>query len=525
LGDAAERAGVTVESLSRLKFVAEQSDLEFGALTLAIKKFQVGLSTAASDGGETAEMLERLKLKASDLKDLQLEEALARVADRVSKLKDPADRTRAAVELFGRSGEQLVPLLNKGGDAVRQLADEADRLGITLDGKAVRSIDAADKALKRLKATVDSYGSRLAGSIALAIVGPQSQLDAVAIELEKLEAQRKRILASVGGKTELLGPGFKQELSQIEPAIERLKQLFSEMEQAELDAADAGEELGESLKDALDREKLQGVNVALATLADPIIELEKQTRTTTQSMSIEFDRLQQKLAYLVKQSAITVEEAAKRSGDAIDAALGTDSERNLEVLNIRLRKLAEPLSAAQQRVKNFTDALKSGLENAAERGKLKFSDLVRHIIAELLKRQLYSAIDKLAAALNGALSGNGSGGGAGGLFQKFIGAFFPTLGKTGRAGGGLARVGDLVGESGPEIAGEPMRLFNRRQLAFAGAGGSSFQFNTSVHVEGGGSRREQEQQAAYVEARLLQVSKKQVEALQRLMERNGLRLK
>jgi hypothetical protein len=309
LGDAAERAGVTVESLSRLKFVAEQSDLEFGALTLAIKKFQVGLSTAASDGGETAEMLERLKLKASDLKDLQLEEALARVADRVSKLKDPADRTRAAVELFGRSGEQLVPLLNKGGDAVRQLADEADRLGITLDGKAVRSIDAADKALKRLKATVDSYGSRLAGSIALAIVGPQSQLDAVAIELEKLEAQRKRILASVGGKTELLGPGFKQELSQIEPAIERLKQLFSEMEQAELDAADAGEELGESLKDALDREKLQGVNVALATLADPIIELEKQTRTTTQSMSIEFDRLQQKLAYLVKQSAITVEEA------------------------------------------------------------------------------------------------------------------------------------------------------------------------------------------------------------------------
>jgi hypothetical protein len=548
LGDAADRMGVTVETLSRLKFVAEQNDVEFGALTTAIKKFQVGLSQAASDGGEASEMLERLKLKASDLKGLKLEEALARIADRVSKLKDPADRTRAAVELFGRSGEQLAPLLNKGGAGIRELADEADRLGITLDSKAVRSIDAADKALKRLKATVDSYGSRLAGSIALAIVGPQSQLDAVAIELEKLEAQRKRILASVGGKTELLGPGFKQELSQIEPAIEALKKLFNEMEEAEEAAKDEGEELGESFSDAMKKlevhvgavkidrlipkeftersaKELARLQAALAKTGGELTlnaelarEFEESTRTAAQQASHDFEALKIKL----RELNVTAEEFSKRAGEAIDNALGTDSERSLEVINIRLRKLAEPLTAAQQKVKNFTDALKSGLENAAERGKLKFSDLIRHIIAELLKRQLYAAIDKLGASLNGALSGSGGSGGGGGFFGKALG-FLGGLFGIGRAGGGLARPGDIVGEDGPEIAGAPMQVFNRRQLAFAGGAGSNVQFNTTVNVEGGGgSRRDREELGAFLEMRLAQVSKKQAEALNRLFRRNGL---
>jgi hypothetical protein len=520
LGDAADRMGVTVETLSRLKFVAEQNDVEFGALTTAIKKFQVGLSQAASDGGEASEMLERLKLKASDLKGLKLEEALARIADRVSKLKDPADRTRAAVELFGRSGEQLVPLLNKGGAGIRELADEADRLGITLDSKAVRSIDAADKALKRLKATVDSYGSRLAGSIALAIVGPQSQLDAVAIELEKLEAQRKRILASVGGKTELLGPGFKQELSQIEPAIEALKKLFNEMEEAEEAAKDEGEELGETVSDAMKGLEVttRAAKIELQGLPRLMQEFEESTRTAAQQASHDFEALKIKL----RELNVTAEEFSKRAGEAIDNALGSDSERSLEVINIRLRKLAEPLTAAQQKVKNFTDALKSGLENAAERGKLKFSDLIRHIIAELLKRQLYAAIDKLGASLNGALSGSGGSGGGGGFFGKALG-FLGGLFGIGRAGGGLARPGDIVGEDGPEIAGAPMQLLNRRQIAFAGGAGMQNTFHTTVTVEGGGgSRRDREELGAFLEMRLAQVSKKQAEALNRLFRRNGL---
>lgn len=515
LGDAAERAGDTAESLSRLKFAAEQNDIEFGALTTAIKKFQVGISQANSDGGETAEMLERLKLKASDLKNLQLEDALARIADRISKLRSPADQTRAAVELFGRSGEQLVPLLRQGGSAVRDLAEEADRLGITLDTRTVKGVDKADKALKKLFATVTAFGSRAAGNLALAIVGPVDNIDAAEQRLQKLLKERQELLSNLGGRVpaakldELLGDVDAQIAGQRE-AI----QIIKGIEAAAEDAADAGEELGESFSDAMkDLEvNTRATKIELRGLPALMREFEESTRTAAQQASHDFEALKIKL----RELNVTAEEFSKRAGEAIDNVLGTDSERNLEVINIRLRKLAEPLTAAQQRVKNFTDALKSGLENAAERGKLKFSDLVRHIIAELLKRQLYAAIDKLGVALNKALSGESGGGG--GFFGKALGAIGSFFG-IGRAGGGFARPGDIVGEDGPEVAVSPMRLFNRRQLAFAGGGGEVSVVNHNVfHVDGSASP---EQVARYVEVRLAQVSRKNAEAMQRLLQRNG----
>jgi hypothetical protein len=333
-----------------------------------------------------------------------------------------------------------------------------------------------------------------------------------------LEAQRKRILASVGGKTEHLGPGFKQELSQIEPAIEALKKLFQEMEQTEKDAAKAGEDLGGTVSDAMQGLEVhtRAAKIELQGLPRLMQEFDESTRTAGENASRNFEALKLKL----RELNVTAEEFSKRAGEAIDNALGTDSERRLEVINIRLRKLAEPLTAVQQRVKNFTDALKDGLQAAADRGKFKFTELVRHIIAQLLSRQLYAAIDKLGASLNTALSGSGGGGGFFGKALSAIGSFF----GIGRAGGGLARPGDIVGEDGPEIAGAPMQVFNRRQLAFAGGGGGGdINFHTSISVDGaGGNRRDREELAAYLETRLAQVSRKQAEALNRIFRRNGL---
>ena len=172
IGDAAARSGVAVESLSRLKFIAEQSDVEFSSLTVGIKNFQKGLSEATSGSASAIQSFARIGVEAEKIRNLPLEQQLIAIAAGFERVRNPADQTRIAMDLFGKAGAELVPFLQQGPKGLAELANEADRLGITLNGQTIGAIGAADQALKKLKATVDSFFQRALGDIALAIMGP-----------------------------------------------------------------------------------------------------------------------------------------------------------------------------------------------------------------------------------------------------------------------------------------------------------------------------------------------------------------
>jgi hypothetical protein len=218
IGDAAERAGVGVESLSRLKFAAEQNDVEFASLTKGVREFQQNLSAAAVSTTAAQEKLALLGLEAAELRGLALEDQLGQIADRFKDIVNPADRTRIAVELFGKAGGDLVPLLRQGSSGIRELTEEADRLGVTLSAETSASIAAADNALKKLKATVDSFFQREIGSIARVFVGIDDPIIKAQLEFTKLLERRDLILASTGGRPAKFS-GFAVELDEIEARL------------------------------------------------------------------------------------------------------------------------------------------------------------------------------------------------------------------------------------------------------------------------------------------------------------------
>jgi hypothetical protein len=214
IGDAAARSGVAVESLSRLKFVAEQSDVEFQALTVGIKKFQQGLSEANSGTASAVKSFAELGIEAGTIRNLALEEQLGVIADGFRNILNPADQTRIAIELFGKAGQDLIPFLNLGSAGIRELADEADRLGITLSGPAVAGIGASDQAFKKLSATLAGFVQNRLGDLALTILGTDflPQLDQANIRLQRLLEEKQRI--ELSGAPE--GSGFAARLREIQ---------------------------------------------------------------------------------------------------------------------------------------------------------------------------------------------------------------------------------------------------------------------------------------------------------------------
>jgi TP901 family phage tail tape measure protein len=54
------------------------------------------------------------------------------IADRLSRIPNTAQRAALAMEIFGKSGAMLTPLLSGGAKGIQDLRDEAAALGVTL---------------------------------------------------------------------------------------------------------------------------------------------------------------------------------------------------------------------------------------------------------------------------------------------------------------------------------------------------------------------------------------------------------
>jgi hypothetical protein len=159
------RTGFSVETLSELGFAADLSGASMETLELGIRKMQRTLVDAAQGSKSAQDALALLGLTVADLAKLSPEQQFKLIADRLARIEDPTTRAAAAMELFGRSGTQLLPMLSGGAAGIEELQEVARKLGLTIsteDAKAAeRFSDTLSIMWKVLKQGVFTVGSAL----------------------------------------------------------------------------------------------------------------------------------------------------------------------------------------------------------------------------------------------------------------------------------------------------------------------------------------------------------------------------
>ncbi|MCO6044696.1 hypothetical protein NG895_12330 [Aeoliella sp. ICT_H6.2] len=157
-----QRTGVSVEALSEIGFAAEQSGKDLAVFEKAfigqarsIRNLERGLSTSA-------EAYDALGLSIEDLQGLAPDEQFALIARRLAGIEDPTRKAALAMEVFGRAGSQLVPLLGSL-DGLRQQARD---LGLTIDTETAQSAaeltDAFNEVRRVVLRTAVAIGAELA---------------------------------------------------------------------------------------------------------------------------------------------------------------------------------------------------------------------------------------------------------------------------------------------------------------------------------------------------------------------------
>lgn len=124
-------AGTTDDRAAGLYVWAQQSGVATTKLSTAL-----GLLSTNIQNGKAAKL--GLDLKDATGAALPLDQALAKISDRVAKMPAGAERNNLVRGLFGKSGLDLLPMLLKGGDAIDVFTEKAKQLGISINGDDIK---------------------------------------------------------------------------------------------------------------------------------------------------------------------------------------------------------------------------------------------------------------------------------------------------------------------------------------------------------------------------------------------------
>lgn len=129
---ASKRTGASAEAISQLQFAAERSGTSIEAVEKGMSMLG-RVTTEAANGNKTAAAaLAQVGLAAEDIQSLTPDDRLLAVAEAISRLENPADRTAAAMKLMGEQGVQLLPMMEEGAAGVQAMMQQADSLGLTM---------------------------------------------------------------------------------------------------------------------------------------------------------------------------------------------------------------------------------------------------------------------------------------------------------------------------------------------------------------------------------------------------------
>jgi hypothetical protein len=147
----AQRVGVTVPQIAGLQLAFSQSGVAAGALQTSMAR----LSTGIFEGNKAFDAL-GISTKNADGTLKNTRQILGEVADKFKNYEDGAGKTALAIQLFGRAGADLIPLLNGGSQALDNFDAMAEKLGLTLTKETAQSAE-------RFNDTLDLMGKGFKG--------------------------------------------------------------------------------------------------------------------------------------------------------------------------------------------------------------------------------------------------------------------------------------------------------------------------------------------------------------------------
>lgn len=212
LNTLAKQTGLSTAELQKMQYASDLIDVSVDSITGAMTKMKKNMTSTSKD---TQAAFQRIGVSVTESNG-QLRDSTTvfyEVLEGLSHVANETERDTLAMQLFGRSADELAGIVDDGGAALKELGLEAEQLGLIMDQQTLDSLNNVNDSIDKLKAKANGELAQ-AGAKAMEALMPvfEKVLDAMSKALDyigSLDADQIKMLATILSVTAAISPVAK----------------------------------------------------------------------------------------------------------------------------------------------------------------------------------------------------------------------------------------------------------------------------------------------------------------------------
>jgi lambda family phage tail tape measure protein len=228
LDDLGEKYGIAADKLSAYRYASEVAGTTTEAFAEGLNKLGKNAALAAGGNREAASAFKTVGISVRDANGhlKTNDELLLELADKFAGYEDSGYKAALAQKFFGKTGADMIPLLNKGRDGISELTDEAKKLGAVYGNDIAKAAGDFNDGLKKLELASEAAKVSLLEGLLPTLVNITNQL----IEGKKAYGSFLAATLDIGLEVDPL-KSLNQNLTDTVTHIATLRQQMAEMEE------------------------------------------------------------------------------------------------------------------------------------------------------------------------------------------------------------------------------------------------------------------------------------------------------
>lgn len=156
--------GLSTKTIQELKYAENLIDVSYSTISGSLTKLTKNMDAARDGNEKLAAGFQRLGVQITDSSGQlrSAEEVFYDTIDALGQIDNQTERDAAAMELLGKSAQELNPLIEQGSRALKEYAAEAQAAGYVMTDEELAALGAVDDAFQRMNLTVEAAKDELA---------------------------------------------------------------------------------------------------------------------------------------------------------------------------------------------------------------------------------------------------------------------------------------------------------------------------------------------------------------------------
>ena len=158
------QTGQSTQQLQEFAYATELIDVSVDTLQGSLTKLTNNMQDTMNGTGNAKDSFDALGISVTnaDGSMRSANDVFYETIDALGKVKNETERDAMSMDIFGRSAQDLNPLIIQGSKTLKAYADEAHNMGYVLDDEALSALGAVDDAYQRLQKTQEGVKNQLA---------------------------------------------------------------------------------------------------------------------------------------------------------------------------------------------------------------------------------------------------------------------------------------------------------------------------------------------------------------------------